>query len=361
MPRVYYADNRLTTNIPLHLFQLPTCKIYLESAKDRFNHAYATTEDIIVHAITHRCPDCRRYYDTGCQCLTRKSCAICRSNLRECKCQLTDRPVVPEQAPAGGVQYPLKKMAILQENGEWQERWAHREHVRDPREHIEIVLTQDIDSPRELYNCYGRFTNSYLLERYGFIDEYVQNISVCLRSECFDTTNEHYIRREDRCRFWETEGFQFVQRVCGKSRGILLEFEQTCDLTDCAETGSGFVDWSLSIQDSAWPRVTLRIWFLVCNLSDEEWDQFKSRSLNSKARQIWRRWLQCYEQPPSNPDEVVYLRRFMEWIREIVRLRHRRYGDLNVQTYRFWQHEFDNRPQTRQYQLPVTAQVTDFG
>jgi hypothetical protein len=347
--------------IPLLLFQLPTCKVYLESAKYRFNHAYPATEDIIVHAITHRCPDCRRYFDTGCQCLTTKTCAICHSNLRECKCQLTDRPVVPEQTPAEGVHYPLKKMAILQENGQWQDRWAHREHVRHPREHIEIVLSQDIDSPRELYNSYGRFTNSYLLERYGFIDECAQNISVCLRSDCFDTTNEHYTRREDRCRYWETEGFQLVQRLCGKSSGIALEFEQTCDLADGAETGSDFVDWSLSIQDSAWPRVTLRVWFLLCHLPDEAWDRFKVRSLNSKAKQIWHLWLAYYEYPPSNPDDVNILKGFWEWVKEIVALRHRRYGDLNVQTYRFWEYECGNRPQTRQYQLSVTTKFTDFG
>lgn len=192
---------------------------------------------------------------------------------------------------------------------------------------IEMTLTRTITSVGQLFNNYGSFTNPILLLKYGFIDERCQTDCVCLRRELFDRATAVINVCPERCEWWKTKGFDFLDQLAEHSPLHLREFEVLMDRNEISGQGEGFVDWTLTIGKHGWVRYPLKIWMLVCLLKPEDWRAFKESDMETQAK-LFYPWLTMFEAPVIAHENLEMC---TKWYKVLEKALERRYARYDVE------------------------------
>ena len=200
----------------------------------------------------------------------------------------------------------------------WKSKTVRKRNPSAP-DTCDLILIQDIKEVRQVFNCYGSFNNARLLCTYGFIDTECQTDTVGLRYELFDLKGPDSQVCSERREFWKSEGYKIMAKLAKYSPDHERELEIILDLNECPTTGNEFISWSLSVGKHGWVRFPLKLWVILCCLSDDEWKAFRDNPETVLPM------IAMFETRDIYPTEFDFFEKWLNLLKYAVNLRYERY------------------------------------
>jgi len=201
----------------------------------------------------------------------------------------------------------------------WQSKKAPRRHIPIP-DTCDLVLIRDVTEVRQVFNCYGSFNNARLLCTYGFIDMKCQTDAVSLRYELFDRKAPDFQICSERCEFWKSEGYAIMVKLAKYSPDHERELEIILERNECPTTDNDFINWSLSVGKHGWVRFPLKLWIILCCLSNDEWKAFRDNPETVLPM------IAMFETRDIDPTEFDFFEKWLNMLKYAVNSRYERYG-----------------------------------
>jgi hypothetical protein len=319
----------------------------------RFNHAQSGNEDVSFECNREVCNNCGKPLDSPCSC-HRKECDYCTGNDLEAQCicrppkrQKTDPEMSGQTLSDDAEMQDI--MAIDPAGSGWISKAVRK---RDPSapDTCDLILIRDITEVRQVFNCYGSFNNTRLLCTYGFIDTKCQTDAVSLRYELFDHKAPDYQVCSERREFWKSKGYTIMTKLAKYSPDHERELEIILDRNECPTTGNEFITWSLSVGKHGWVRFPLKLWVILCCLSNDEWKAFIDNPETVLPM------IALFETRDINSAEVDFFEKWLNILKCAVNLRYERYGVAADHTQWMLAHKRYNMYSPNEYVPPRNSE-----
>jgi hypothetical protein len=194
-----------------------------------------------------------------------------------------------------------------------------------------MVLVREVNCIRELFNNYGRMTNTEALGNYGLLNPHTMSDTVSLRNELFNLSSAISL---DATRFtwWKERGFELVEAVARRNHKFELQLERLLNYArNRAKTGDDFVDWSLAVEDIGNIPIPLRIWGFMTLYSAEEFSNFVRLPLEEQSRAMYELvYLFDRESPVVKKHQRSRYVRWLELMQTAICLRRARYPNVQI-------------------------------
>ena len=124
------------------------------------------------------------------------------------------------------------------------------------------------------------------------------------------------------------------------------EFEIILERNECPTTGNEFITWSLSVGKHGWVRFPLKLWIILCCLSNDEWKAFRDNPETVLPM------IAMFETRDIDSTEFDFFEKWLNMLKYALNLRYERYGVAADHTQWMLAHKRYNMYPSNEHVLP---------